>query len=68
MKKKYLITKYFGETQSLSFNITKTLNLKTLNKSQVDIDKFEKHISIKKNTKHFEKLFQKVFVLKYPVV
>ena len=29
-------------------NITKTLNLKTLNKSQIDIDKFENHISIKK--------------------
>ena len=30
-------------------NITKTLNLKTLKKSQVDIDKFENHISIKKH-------------------
>ena len=29
-------------------NITKTLNLKTLNKSEIDIDKFENHISIKK--------------------
>ena len=29
-------------------NITKTLNLKTLNKSQIDIDKFENHISVKK--------------------
>ena len=29
-------------------NITKTLSLKTLNKSQIDIDKFENHISIKK--------------------
>ena len=29
-------------------NITKTLSLKTLNKSQIDIEKFENHISIKK--------------------
>ena len=29
-------------------NITKTLNLKTLNKSQIDKDKFGNHISIKK--------------------
>ena len=29
-------------------DITKTLNLKSLNKSQIDIDKFENHISIKK--------------------
>ena len=29
-------------------NITKILNLKTLNKSQIDIDNFENHISIKK--------------------
>ena len=29
-------------------NITETLNLKTLNKSQIDIDKFENRISIKK--------------------
>ena len=51
-------------------NITKTLNLKTLNKSQIDIDKFENHISIKKtHTKHFQKLLQKVFILnKYPVI
>ena len=28
-------------------NITKTLNLKTLNESQIDIDKLENHISIK---------------------
>ena len=50
-------------------NITKTLNLKTLNKSQIDIDKFENHISIKKYTKHFQKLFQEVFTLnKYPVI
>ena len=28
-------------------NITKTLSMKTLNKSQIDIDKFENHISIK---------------------
>ena len=30
-------------------NITKTLNLKTLKKNEVDIDKFENHISIKKH-------------------
>ena len=48
-------------------NITKTLNLKTLNKSQ--IDKFENHISIKRYTKHFQELFQEVFILnKYPVI
>ena len=52
-----------------SINITKTLNLKTLNKSQIDIDKFENHISIRKYTKHFQKLFQEVFILsKYPVI
>ena len=50
-------------------NITKTLNLKTLNKSQIDTDKFETHISIKKYTKHFQKLSQEVFILnKYPVI
>ena len=50
-------------------NITKTLSLKTLNKSQIDIDKFENHISIKKYTKHFQGLFQEVFILnKYPVI
>ena len=37
-------------------NITKTLNLKSLDKSHVDIDKFENHISIKKYTIHFQKL------------
>ena len=42
---------------------TKTLKLKTLDKSQVDIDKFENHISIKKFMKHFQKLFQEVFIL-----
>ena len=47
-------------------NITKTLSLKTLNKSQIDIDKFENHVS---NTKHFQKLFQEVFIWnKYPVI
>ena len=35
-------------------NITKTLSLKTLNKSQIDIEKFENHISIKKYTKQFQ--------------
>ena len=50
-------------------DITKTLNLKSLNKSQIDIDKFENHISIKKYTKHFQKLFQEVFILnKHPVI
>ena len=29
-------------------NITKNISLKTLNKSQINIDKFENHISIKK--------------------
>ena len=50
-------------------NITKALSLKTLNKSQIGIDKFENHISIKKYTKHFQELFQEVFILsKYPVI
>ena len=50
-------------------NITKTRNLKTLNKTQIDIDKFENHISIKKYMKHFQELFQEVFILnKYPVI
>ena len=50
-------------------NITKTRNLKTLNKTQIDIDKFENHISIKKYKKHYQKLFQEVFILnKYPVI
>ena len=50
-------------------NITKTRNLKTLNKTQIDIDKFENHISIKKYMKHYQKLFQEVFILnKYPVI
>ena len=41
-------------------NISKTLSLKTLNKSQIDIDKFENH---------FQELFQEVFILnKYPVI
>ena len=49
-------------------NITKTLNLTTLNESQIDKDKFENHISIKKYTKHFQKLFQEILILnKYPV-
>ena len=38
-------------------DITKTLSLKTLNKSQIDIDQFENRISIKKYMKHFQKLF-----------
>ena len=50
-------------------NITKALSLKTLNQSQIGIDKFQNHISIKKYTKHFQELFQKVFILiKYPVI
>ena len=53
---------------SYFINITKT-QLKTLNKNQVDIDTFENHISIKKYTKHFEKLFLELFILnKYPVI
>ena len=49
-------------------NITKTSNLKTLDKSQVDKETFENH-SIKKYTKHFQKLFQEVFSLKnYPTI
>ena len=52
-----------------SINITKTLNLISLKKSQIDIDKFENPISIKKYTKHFQKLFQEVFILnKYPAM
>ena len=39
------------------FIITKTLDLKTLDKSQIE------------HTKHFQKLFQEVFILnKYPVI
>ena len=50
-------------------NITKTLNLKTLNKSQIDKDKFGDHISIKNYIKLFQKLSQEVFILsKYPVI
>ena len=50
-------------------NITKTLNLKIFNKNQVDIGKFENHISIKKYTNHFQKLFQGVFILNtYPPI
>ena len=45
-------------------NITKALNLKTLNESQID-----NHISIKKYTKHLQKLLQEFFILnKYPVI
>ena len=36
-------------------NITKTLNLKNLDKNQVDIDKFEDHISINKYAKPLQK-------------
>ena len=36
--------------------IFKTLNLKTLNKSQIDIDKFENHISIKKIRETFPEI------------
>ena len=50
-------------------NITKILNLKTLIKSQIDIDNFENHISIKKYMKQFQKLFREDFNLnKYPVI
>ena len=51
-------------------NITKTLNLKTLNKSQIDIDQFENQISIKTihetfpefipGTFHFEQVFSDI--------
>ena len=37
-------------------NITKTLTLKSLNKSQIDIEKFENHISIKKIHKTFPEI------------
>ena len=37
-------------------HIIKTLNLKTLNKSQVDIDKFDNYISIKKIRKIFPEI------------
>ena len=50
-------------------NITKTLNLKILNKSQINIEKFENYISIKKYTEHSQELFQEVLILNnYPVI
>ena len=48
-------------------NITKTLNLKTLDKSQVDTNKFENYVSIKETFPeiipgrlHFEQLFNDI--------
>ena len=41
-------------------NITNTLNLKTLGKSQVDIDKFENDISIK-NTRNISSNYSRKF-------
>ena len=41
-------------------NITKTLNLKALNKSQFDKDKFENHISIKNTLNISRNHFQQV--------
>ena len=50
-------------------NITKTLSLKTLNKSQIDINKFENHIIIKKIHETFPGIIPEVFILsKYPVI
>ena len=48
-------------------NVTKNLNLKPLDKSKVDIDMFENHISIKIYIEPFEILFQRIFISKkYP--
>ena len=41
-------------------NITKTLNLKTLNKSQIDIDKFENHISNNSNNNKKHETFPEI--------
>ena len=56
-------------------NITKTLNLKTLDKSQVDTEKFENYVSIKETHEtfpeiipgrlHFEQLFSDIIREKY---
>ena len=56
-------------------NITKTLNLKTLDKSQVDTEKFENYVSIKETHEtfpeiiagrlHFEQLFSDIIRKKY---
>ena len=56
-------------------NITKTLNLKTLDKSQVDTEKFENYVSIKETHEtfpeiipgrlHFEQLFSDITRKKY---
>ena len=56
-------------------NITKTLNLKTLDKSQVDTDKFENYVSIKETHEtfpeiipgrlHFEQLLSDIIRKKY---
>ena len=42
-------------------NITKTLKLKTLNKSQIDIDKFENNISVKENTRDISRIYFRNF-------
>ena len=41
-------------------NITRTLNLKTLNKGQIDIDKFESRIRIK-NIQNFSRNYSRKF-------
>ena len=56
-------------------NITKTLNLKTLDKSQVDTEKFENYVSIKETHEtfpeiipgrlHFEQLFSDIIRKNY---
>ena len=42
-------------------NITKTLNLETMNISQIDIGKFENHISMKKVLKTFPEIIPGIF-------
>ena len=42
-------------------NITKTLNLENLNISQIDIDKFKNHISMKKVPKKFPEIIPGIF-------
>ena len=41
-------------------NITRTLNLKTLNKGQIDVDKFESRIRIK-NTQNCSRNYSRKF-------
>ena len=40
-------------------DITKSLNLKPFDKSKVDIDMFENHISIKKNTRNLSEYYSR---------